>query len=58
MGKAGCEDALVGIGHPDRLALEFCRESDNADEAVGHAIVDVSLALPSASLIDVVPFLR
>ena len=25
LGEAGCDDALVGIGQPGRLALEFTR---------------------------------
>ena len=27
LGEAGCHDALVGIGQPGRLALEFTREA-------------------------------
>lgn len=26
LGSAGCDDALVGVGQPGRLALEFSRE--------------------------------
>lgn len=28
--EAGCDDALVGIGVPGRLALDFTREADSA----------------------------
>ena len=34
LGAAGCDDALVGIGQPGRLALEFTREADSADAAL------------------------
>jgi hypothetical protein len=30
LGKAGCDDALVGIGQPGRLALEFTRDAPDA----------------------------
>ena len=34
LGEAGCDDALVGIGQPGRLALEFTREAVDAATAV------------------------
>ncbi|MDH0056465.1 helix-turn-helix transcriptional regulator [Stutzerimonas stutzeri] len=55
LGEAGCDDALVGIGQPGRLALEFIREAENADAAVRSALADVRSALPSARLIEVAP---
>lgn len=55
LGEAGCDDALVGIGQPGRLALEFTREAANADEAVRSALADVRRAAPSARLIEVTP---
>lgn len=55
LGEAGCNDALVGIGQPGRLALEFTREADSADAAVCSALADVRSAVPSARLIEVVP---
>ena len=51
LGEAGCDDALVGIGQPGRLALEFTREAANADEAVRSALADVRRAAPTARLI-------
>ena len=51
LGAGGCDDALVGIGQPGRLALEFTREADNADAAVRSALADVRRAIPSATLI-------
>lgn len=55
LGAAGCDDALVGIGQPGRLALEFTRESPDAIEAVFSALGDVRRAVPSARLIEVAP---
>lgn len=55
LGEAGCDDALVGIGQPGRLALEFTREAANADAAVHSALADVRRAVPSARLIEVAP---
>ena len=55
LGEAGCDDALVGIGQPGRLALEFTREAESADAAVRSALSDVRSAVPSAKLIEVAP---
>lgn len=55
LGEAGCDDALVGIGQPGRLALEFTREESSADAAVRSALADVRRAVPSAKLIEVAP---
>lgn len=55
LGAAGCNDALVGIGLPGRLALEFTREATSAERAIVSAIKDVKKAIPSASLVEVGP---
>lgn len=55
LGAAGCEDALVGVGQPGRLALEFSREAENAEEAIHTALAAVKEAIPSARLIEVSP---
>ena len=55
LGAAGCDDALVGVGQPSRLALEFSREADSAEEAVRTALADVKSAVPSARLIEASP---
>ncbi|MGO4703228.1 helix-turn-helix transcriptional regulator [Dyella sp. 2RAB6] len=55
LGEAGCDDALVGIGQPGRLALEFTREAHDAAAAVRSALADVRRAVPSARLIEVAP---
>lgn len=55
LGAAGCDDALVGVGQLGRLALEFSREADSAEEAVRTALADVKNAVPSARLIEASP---
>jgi hypothetical protein len=52
---AGCDDAVVGIGQPGRLALEFARDADSAEAAIRSALEDVRGAIPSARLIEVAP---
>lgn len=55
LGAAGCDDALVGVGQPGRLALEFTREAGSAEEAMRSALADVKAAIPSARLIEASP---
>ncbi len=55
LGTAGCDDAQVGLGHPGRIALEFTRESENAESALISALSDVKAAIPTARLIEVAP---
>lgn len=55
LGAAGCDDALVGTGQPGRIALEFVREADSAQEALASALADVKRAIPSAKLIEAAP---
>lgn len=55
LGAAGCDDALVGVGQPGRLALEFIREAGSAEEAMRSALADVKAAIPSARLIEASP---
>lgn len=55
LGAAGCDDALVGVGQPGRMALEFTREADCAEEAVRTALADVKNAVPFARLIEAWP---
>lgn len=55
LGEAGCDDALVGIGQPGRLALEFTRDALDAGAAVRSALADVRRVVPSARLIEVAP---
>lgn len=55
LGEAGCDDALVGLGQPGRLALEFMRGAGTADIAIMSALEDVRRAIPSARLIEAGP---
>ncbi len=55
LGAAGCDDALVGIGMPGRVALSFDREAESAESAILSALADVKRALPSARLIEAGP---
>ena len=55
LGDAGCDDALIGIGHAGRIAFEFARQADSAHGAILSAITDVKRALPGAELVEVSP---
>ncbi|MFU8833362.1 MAG: helix-turn-helix transcriptional regulator [Wenzhouxiangella sp.] len=55
LAEAGCDDAIVGTGHPGRIALEFSREAENVQQAIDSAIDNVQTALPSAELIEAAP---
>ena len=52
LAKAGCTDALIGIGKAGRLALEFSREAPSASEAVASARSDVEGAIPGVELLE------
>lgn len=55
LGAAGCDDALVGVGQPGRIALEFAREADDARAALLSALAAVKEAVPTAKLIEAGP---
>lgn len=55
LGEAGCDDALIGVGQPGRLAMEFIREASSAEKALKSALKDVRGAIPNARLIEVTP---
>jgi len=55
LGAAGCDDALIGVGLPGRLALEFTREAESAGAAIRSALVDVQQVIPEATLIEAAP---
>lgn len=55
LAESGCDDALLGIGRPGRMALAFCREADNAGAALASALDDVQRAVPGAELVEVSP---
>jgi predicted DNA-binding transcriptional regulator AlpA len=53
--EAGCDDALIGIGQTGSIALEFVREADSANAAIGSAVENVKTAIPDAELIEAKP---
>lgn len=55
LARAGCDDALVGLGIPGRIALEFSREAPSASEALLQAEADVLNAIPGAMLAEAAP---
>jgi predicted DNA-binding transcriptional regulator AlpA len=55
LGAAGCDDALVGVGQPGRIALEFTREAESAEVALVSALTDIKRVVPSARLIEAAP---
>lgn len=55
LGAAGCGDALVGIGQPGRIALDFSREARSAQAAVVSAMLAIKKAIPTARLVEVSP---
>lgn len=55
LAAAGCDDALVGIGTPGRMALAFTRDAPSAEAAMLGALADVKRAAPSARLIEAAP---
>jgi predicted DNA-binding transcriptional regulator AlpA len=55
LGAADCTDALVGLGLPGYIGLDFIRESPSADDAVLSALADVRQALPMVELVEAGP---
>ncbi len=55
LGAAGCDDALVGVGQPGRIGLDFIREAGTAREAMVSALRDIKGAIPSAVLTEASP---
>ncbi|MFT4927274.1 MAG: hypothetical protein ACI8WB_003380 [Phenylobacterium sp.] len=55
LGAAGCDDALIGIGQKGRVALQFLREADNANDAVLSAIEAVKSVIADAKLVEAAP---
>jgi hypothetical protein len=55
LAQAGCDDALIGVGQVGRIALEFTREADSAEQALISALNDVKQALPTAKLVEAAP---
>lgn len=55
LGEAGCDDAVIGIGQPGRIALNFTRDATSAKRAVVSALRDVKKVIPRATLIETGP---
>jgi hypothetical protein len=55
LGAGGCDDALLGLGQPGRIALKFTRQAQSAELAILSALADVKHALPDAVLIEAAP---
>ena len=55
LGQAGCDDALIGSGMPGRLAFNFNRPAENAEQAIQSAIFDIQSVIPDATLIEAAP---
>ncbi len=55
LGAGGCDDSLIGIGTPGRIALEFTRDAPDARTAMVSALQDVKRAIPTARLIEASP---
>lgn len=55
LAESGCDDALIGIGAPGRIALDFTRDAPSARDAIVSAIRDVKSAIPDAQLIEAGP---
>ena len=55
LGAAGCDDALLGVGQPGRIALDFSREARSARAAIVSALMAVKKAIPTARLVEVSP---
>lgn len=53
--EAGCDDAIIGVGKPGYLALDFIRESGSAYDAIASAIANVKSVLAEAELIHISP---
>ena len=55
LAETGCDDALIGIGANNRIALDFTRGASSALEAILSAIKDVKQAIPGARLVEAAP---
>ena len=53
--EAGCDDAVVGIGHTGHIAMEFLREAESVEHAITSAIQNVRDAIKGTILIEASP---
>ena len=52
LGGEGCTDALVCMGLPGYVRLDFIREADSEEVAIRSAVCDAKSAMPDAVLLD------
>lgn len=55
LGEGGCTDALVALGLPGYVGLDFIREADTAVAAMNSAVSDACNALPGSELVEASP---
>lgn len=55
LAMVGCDDALIGIDQPGRIALQFTRAANDASSAILSAIHDIKKAIPDAQLTEATP---
>jgi len=55
LGKAGCDDAIIGIGKKGKIAFQFCREAKDASEAIFSAIKEINSVIADARLVEATP---
>ncbi len=53
--EAGCDDAVVGVGRPGLVGLDFSRDAETAEDALRSAVRDVLKAVPGAGLVQAGP---
>jgi predicted DNA-binding transcriptional regulator AlpA len=53
--EAGCDDAVVGVGRPGMVGLDFARDAESAEAALRSAIDDVVRAIPRTVLVQAGP---
>lgn len=51
----GCDDALIGLGKAGRIALQFAREADSAQDAILGGMQGVRRAIPDARFTEAAP---
>lgn len=52
LGAADCGDAIICVGRPGHIALEFKRDAGGMEAAIESARADVMTAIPTALMIE------
>jgi hypothetical protein len=50
LGESGCTDAMIGLGQPGFINLDFIREAQSEEDAILSALSDVKKAAPRSLL--------